>query len=470
MRRTIYIFSLIIAVSILQGQQLVEIFQDAADLDTGSVLWIDYNGDGDQDLLLSGLTDVGNETFLYANDGDGEFEIVENSGLPQLGLSVMEKADYDGDGDMDLIVIGNLPDATTITEVYINNGDGTFSIDSNNSFTAVYLGSCNWIDYDNDDDLDIFISGFDNSQYITELYANDGAGNFSIVNGTGLPGVSYSDSDWADYDGDGYQDLFLCGMGWSGAPDIANLYKNNGDGTFTETFSFTSVWLARAEWNDFDNDGDPDIIFSGYNTNSTTRPTTLMKNDNGEFISVAENLINVSQPAIAWGDYDMDGDDDLFIAGAQEVAAGQIMAKLYTNDGDESFEDSNFFFTGVWWADAAWGDIDGDSDLDLVYIGKDDGGIKHTFVYRNDVINSTNTHLSEQDISIYPNPSSDFINLNIFNSSFEKVKIIDITGKVVWEKDNFRSNYIDIQNINTGIYFLQLNKNGESKSIRFVKK
>ena len=470
MRKTTYLLlSLIFAINILSGQQLVEIFQDAAGSHTGTTTWFDYDGDGDQDLLITGFNPTEtNATVLYQNDGDGNFTIVDNTGFDNLAISSIAAADYNNDGAIDLFMMGSTMNDGVKSDIFTNNGDGTFTA-MNGNFSKLYMGSCNWVDYNNDSFLDLFVTGYDDalSDYVSILYVNDQNGNFTPVSNTGIQGVSLSSSAWCDFDGDGWKDVFVSGMGMAD-PDIATIYKNNGDNTFSEMQSFTSVWCSDVALSDYDDDGDMDIIFSGYNTNSGSCLTFMMNNDGGTFSQVSDNIMGASHSGIAWGDYNMDGKDDLFITGAHEASINQ-MAKLYTHKEDNSFEDSNFFFTGVWWADAAWGDIDGDSDPDLVYIGKDAGGATQIFVYRNDVINGIDYSFSKEVIQVYPNPAHSTITINVFNSNFENASILNILGEKLWSKDNFITNQIDIENLDDGVYFLQLRKNGQTNTVRFIK-
>ncbi len=472
MRKITLLLGFMLAMYIAKSQDLVQIFPDAPGMSMGSTTWVDYDGDGDQDLLLMGYDpSETNNTFLYANDGEGNFSIVNNSGLPLLALSSVDTADWDGDGDVDLLIMGSEMSGGVVTDIYTNNGDGTFSA-ANMEFPSIYLGNCKFVDYNNDGYLDVFVCGFDdaNTNYVSKLYKNDQNGGLTLLTNTGFQGVSYSATLWEDFDGDGYKDLFLCGMGFYPDPDIAILYKNNGDDTFSEMQSFTDMWVADAAAADYDNDGDMDFIFSGYQTSSEGRLTFLMRNDGGVFTQVADNIIGVSQPALAWADYDKDGNPDIFVAGAHEIAEGQIVAKLYHNEGEDTFEDSNFFFTGVWWADAAWGDIDGDTDMDLVYSGEDDQGNRHTFVYRNDVINNVPENAHEESISVYPNPANDRLYLSVFNTTFDNISIVNSLGERLWSADNYRSNRIDVSALKTGVYILIIEKNGVQIRTKFMKK
>jgi hypothetical protein len=451
-------------------QDLVEVFPGFEGKGFGMLTWGDYDGDGDLDLITGGLTpNEVTQTDLYQNEGEGEFSVVENTGIPDLSNGYFDFADYDNDGDDDLLAMG-FGENESKSAVFISNGDGTFTNANAGIIDKVYLGTCNWTDYDGDGDLDIFITGFlddfENTTYVSELYNNDGSGNFTHIDNTGIQGVSYSRSVWADLDNDGDLDLYLQGLAWTGETDRATIYENNGDDTFSPIIEFLPVWLGDAAWIDYDNDGDWDLMYSGFNTNSGTRVTFLYKNTDLEFTQVADNIVGVSQTALTWADYDQDGDLDLFIDGwknGDEI----LVAYIYENQGDDVFVQSDYEFIGNWFGDAEWADYDNDGDPDLVYLGQETtGNAIHT--YRNDIINGIE-EISDISFFIYPNPATEFITLSGINRTFDRAEIIDVLGNVVWQKDKLTTNRINIQDLKTGVYFLRLETNGNVASKKFLK-
>ncbi len=453
-------------------QDLIEVFPGFEGKGFGMLAWGDYDGDGDLDLLTGGETDsLGTKTDLYQNEGNGVFSVVENSGIPDLSNGYFDFADYDNDGDDDLLAIGIGAVGVNISGVFDSNGDGTFINANANIIDLVDLGSCNWVDYDGDGDLDIFISGFlddfENTNYISELYKNDGSGIFEQVENTGIQGVAFSRSAWADIDDDGDMDLYLQGSGWDVGTDIATIYENNGDDTFSSIEEFLSLWLGDAVWVDYDDDGDWDLMNSGFNTETQARVTFLYKNTDLEFTQVADNIVGVSQTALTWADYDLDGDLDFFIVGAETVGVN-FSAYIYENQGDDVFVQSDNEFIGNWFGDAEWADYDGDGDLDLVFLGQEFSGENAIHVYRNDIINDIE-EFTTNSFSIYPNPASDFITLSVFNRFFDRVEIVDVLGSVVWYENKMNSNRINIQNLKNGIYFLRLQIDGKIIAKKFLK-
>ena len=181
-------------------------------------------------------------------------------------------------------------------------------------------------------------------------------------------------------------DIFLTGLDANGSL-ISKLYKNNGNETFTETEnSFTGAWLGDAAWGDYNSDGYPDIVLAG--ATFTNRIAEVYKN-NGDgtfsFLSQA-GLTGVSHASTIWGDYDNDGDLDIFICGTYEQGGGwPRVTDVYINNGDDTFTEAGLdFAVDCFWGEAAWGDYDADGDLDLICSGHDDLGGSNTIIYRND--------------------------------------------------------------------------------------
>lgn len=157
-----------------------------------------------------------------------------------------------------------------------------------NSLAPVYNSTCKWGDYDNDSDLDILLMGYleisDDSgrvvfnEEVTRIYQNN-AGEFTDIEAD-LPGLYVGAADWGDYDNDGDLDLILCGA--SGSEYVTKLF-NNDSGAFNDTnISLQEVRYGSVAWGDYDNDGDLDLLLSGA-TSTISRITILYRNDDGVF-------------------------------------------------------------------------------------------------------------------------------------------------------------------------------------------
>jgi len=220
-----------------------------------------------------------------------------------------------------------------------------------------------WGDYDNDGDLDIYATSFSDNDL---LFRNNGDGTFTDV--TQLAGIINPGHGraaiWGDYDNDGWMDLYVTREG--GYP--AELWHNNRDGTFANFAEIAGVNTdsgMSAAWGDYDRDGFIDILVVRW----CGMPRLYHNERNGRFVDVAESsgLTRAGCGVGAmFGDYDRDGDLDIFYS-----LAGQANA-LYRNEGDGRFTDVTYatglvgnFQGGA----AAWGDYDNDGDLDLLQSG-----------------------------------------------------------------------------------------------------
>jgi uncharacterized delta-60 repeat protein len=319
--------------------------------------WGDYDNDGDLDLFAANSADENN--FLYTNNGDNSFTKVTTGAMVADGGNSYGCAwgDYDNDGDLDLFVINHGQN----NFLYTNNGAGSFTKVTTGAVVTDegYSRGCAWGDYDNDGDLDLFVL---NNNHNNFLYANNGAGSFTkVTSGTVVEDAGDSRScAWGDFDNDGDLDLFITNY------DLDNcLYENNGDGSFTKVTSGAVVTdggpSIDCAWGDFDNDGDLDLFVANYSQDNFL----YTNNGDGSFTKVTSGaVVTDGGPSFgcAWGDYDNDGDLDLFAANYQQNNF------LYTNNGAGSFTKVT---SGVVVTDGgasfgcAWGDYDNDGDLDL---------------------------------------------------------------------------------------------------------
>jgi len=364
-----------------------------------SVAWADYDNDGDPDLVILGeRTEFDefndaityHETRLYRSDNgtlvDSEISLVGASN------GTVTWGDYDGDSYLDLLITGQNNESDSIIQLYRNveNGEGgrTFTKVSTPFEDEYRWGSAAWADYDNDGDPDLVVSGFSFSDAETFLYRND-SGVFVKQEGDGytFKGVSEGKMAWADYDGDGAMDLFIAGRGTEYWDLVAILYRND-NGKFIEQtgdgYTFPEFQNASVTWADYDKDNDLDLIIAGATSGGDVF-TKLYRNDNGSFIDSEANLAGFVSGDMAWGDYDNDGDLDLMIAGSED--GFDHIAKLYRNDGGNLTEQTDVStpaFPGTRKGSVAWADYDGDNDLDLLITGYDNSSNQVAVLYRNE--------------------------------------------------------------------------------------
>jgi hypothetical protein len=192
-------------------------------LSGGSVDWADYDNDGDVDLVLTGHDGTNRRIIFHRNDPGGILIDVGNLGLPGITLSEVAFGDFDADGDLDIAMTGDTAPGLKTSRIYANNGTGTFTLYSM-APTDVYRSSVAWGDYDNDGDLDLGIIGYTGTAIITEIYENTGTGFVAMH----YPRALYEGSvTWADVDEDGTLDFFETGY-YNWTTPYASLYRNLG--------------------------------------------------------------------------------------------------------------------------------------------------------------------------------------------------------------------------------------------------
>jgi hypothetical protein len=309
-----------------------------------------------------------------------DFEHVDISGLTTDHASTggVSWVDYDGDGDLDLFVTNGYDvSAETPTgqpnRLYRNDGDAMFAeITTGELVTGVGFSSSNtWGDYDNDGDLDVFITNQQDQN--NQLFRNEGDGTFVAVDNepqTTDGGHSYA-ATWVDVNGDGWLDLFVANGGLSHAGKNG-LYRGTGDGHFEKITQGDLVTHEAATcgiaWGDYDNDGDLDLFVANQGFTPPTNNNALYRNDGRWTFTQIENVPVVSdgQPSCAatWVDVDSDLDLDLHVANMYGLAD-----LLYLNDGSGALtrvEGSQLALDGGHSYGANWEDYDNDGDVDVV--------------------------------------------------------------------------------------------------------
>jgi len=153
--------------------------------------WVDFDNDNDLDLIYTGLTKTYvPSTFVYEND-NGVFTLRATT-LPAINWGSFAVGDYDKDGDSDILITGSTSFSTDDRISAIFRNEGGFVFTEQYSFQGLAEASADWLDIDNDEDLDFIITGFSENNfnsYTTLVYENTGSG-FVKLTGTGLPDCS----------------------------------------------------------------------------------------------------------------------------------------------------------------------------------------------------------------------------------------------------------------------------------------
>ena len=321
----------------------------------------DTDGDGDLDVLVlrgAWLGETGRHpNSLLRNDGDRFVDVTHDVGLGQAHYPTQTAAfaDYDLDGDLDLY-IGNesFPASPAPSQLFENDGHGQFTD------VAAAAGVLNdrfakavcWGDYDADGDPDLFVSNYVGDN---RLYRNDGERHFTDVAeelGVQAPKMSFPAWFW-DYDNDGHLDLWVsCYVesvaavarsyqGMAGTSEGVRLYRGDGLGGFEEVAKKAGLGLTvppmGSNFGDVNMDGWPDFYLgTGYPDYAALMPNILYVNRGGRFadLSTAAGLGHLQKGhAIAFADFDHDGDNDLYAQMGGAFRGDGFANALFENPG-----------------------------------------------------------------------------------------------------------------------------------------
>ena len=349
--------------------------------ESGGGTWIDVNGDGYPDLFVSnGNLSNQNNTF-YINDQNGGFIKVATGAIVTDGGSSIGSTwgDFNSDGRIDCFVTNRA-----------NFGNFLYTGQGDSAFTKVLAGgvvtdiansnSSSWVDLDGDGNLDLYVVNFQGNDY---YYHNNGSPTFDFTRiDTLLPvldGANFSISgSWTDYNNDRRPDLFVGNAG----TQSDDVYRNDGNYNFTRILLVDGKASVGHSWGDYDNDGALDLFVA-----NTLNQNNVLYHNSG---APSYNLSAVGTGVVsndggnsvgsAWGDYDNDGDLDLFVGndggnnalyrndGPPNYTFTKITSGAIVNDGGNSFG-------------AVWGDYDRDGFLDLFVANRLN---QKNFLYHND--------------------------------------------------------------------------------------
>ncbi|MEM6722782.1 MAG: T9SS type A sorting domain-containing protein [Bacteroidota bacterium] len=290
----------------------------------------DVDDDDDLDLLITGSNGTDRIANLYLNDGGGNFSVVMNTPFEVLSAGTVNFEDVDGDDDLDVLTTGSNVNGWR-TKLYLNDGSGNFTEAMGTPFEPVAASSVAFADVNGDDEPDVLITGFNGSIRVAKLYLNDGSGNFTEMMNTPFDGVEGSSVNFADVDDDDDLDVLITGFNTS-SQGTAILYLNDGSGNFTVAMNtpFEGVGVSAATFSDVDGDDDPDVLITGF-TGFIPIAELYVNDASGNFTQVQPAIFDPVQfSALAFADIDGDSDEDVLITGRDLNFVS--IAKLYRNE------------------------------------------------------------------------------------------------------------------------------------------
>ncbi len=450
-------------------------------------------------LTLNAQTTFGPKQTINSNTGNDPYAIA--SGL------------IDGDAFVDIIT------ATTLTNQlvwYKNNGDGTFTAQSNITNTINFVGSILLVDLNNDTFLDLLVAAY-SSNSVT-WYANDGAGNFGAqqligtVNGASglavgtidagstidVAATSYDDNNvvWfsnsgtgtfgsaqildntlsapgtlnlKDIDNDGDLDALVSTAVGSGNVDVIQIFRNDliPSGTAIYIKDPTPVttgknYFFNAIFEDLDGDSDFDILATELNTDPGTGNFYWYEN-NGSGFTQNPITTTVGNPStVLFEDLDDDGLKDIVLSSGSPGAGNDIV--WFKNNGSGIFDSeavidatqSNTYVMTI-------SDFDNDTDLDIASLSYNQDDLNW---FENLKFTLGTEEYSDQQLTIYPNPTKNNLNFKGVNNNFS-VSVYDILGKNILNASINMNQSLDVSKLNNGLYILKFE--GINSTFKFIK-
>lgn len=430
----------------------------------GTAAWGDYDGDGRKDLVYITQTQVPGDPdifHVYHNTPGGLVKV------PQVFNSITNPAaawgDLDDDGKEDLVVsgMGNVGHLF----IYKSNGDGTF-IEQTGSWPGFSFGSVAIADYNNDGLKDIAAMGILSSglfETATLVLKNGGGFNFTDIN-AGLTGAYRGEIKWFDYDMDGKTDLAYNGSNEDGTTVRLHIYHNEGNDVFLPLGGYRKGALeGTIDWLDYDGDGRKDLIATGVDSIGAFSFADVYKNNSTGILTLGgTNLLAFGEPSAAdVADFDGDGRADICLGGGSDLLS-TAPAVVFYNTGTPNFIIEPIPFNQMDLLQnciVAAADIDNDGDQDLLCAN---------YILMN---NGSALKVTEQElkqVSVYPNPAGTYFNIS--NPLGElQINLVDISGRTVINRKLKKGVYrIDIRNYAAGVYQLILSAGNNARLIKQV--
>ncbi|MEO7174589.1 MAG: FG-GAP-like repeat-containing protein [Saprospiraceae bacterium] len=426
----------------------------------------DYDRDGLVDLYVTNSAGT-NKNLLYHNDGGNKFTKITMGTIVNdiSDTRSVNWVDIDGDGDLDLFVTN---ENGKNEQMYRNDNNGII-------FTKIAAGplvsnlgntmSSSWADYDNDGDLDVFLT-YDGSS--NALFRNEGSFNFTkMVSDTVSNTNAHSfSSAWSDIDNDGDLDLFVTNAFYTLSKQLSFLYLNNGDGSFARVSNtipaIESSWSYGCAFGDYDNDGFEDLAVATVSFNSIDDVDFLYHNDGNSNNWITIKLVGTTTNRAAIGckirvKATINGKEvwQMREISAQSAYCSQNDLRAHFGLGDATSIDS----------------------IKVEWLGQATEIFTQIFPNQFITITQGNGILGLDEISpydemeLFPNPAKSILNVKMRGLSAHHsplFQLIDMKGFLA-SSGKIKNATIDIQDLSPGMYLLKVAMPGRTMIKRFIK-
>ncbi len=400
------------------------------------ILEKDLNGDGVLDLM--GASEIDNTLAYFINDGSGHFTqtIITNSFT---GARSIDAADFDNDGDMDFAAVGSSElawfenNGSTFTKHSIATGlTDPRQVRVSDIGTLLDPGTP-----DGDIDIGVLVSG----ENTATVYLNDGSNSFSRFNIISIDSPQYLHG--GDFDLDNSPDFLITSYGG----DEVAWYKVGSFGLVrggTVVSNFNGAF--GTEGGDIDLDGDDDVIASAFLDDEVA----WFENVNGDGSSFTKHTIDnnlLGASYVHWVDIDNDGDKDIVATGYGDTTGNGSQVVIYYNDGAQNFTKTVIDNNIQGAATFSVQDFNGDGAYDIAVAGSGSNEFV-LYTYQSNAV-QTNDLAS---LSVYPNPVYDVLHITSAKP-VQQIEVFDITGRLVLSTQRTT---INVSNFNKGYYLVKI--------------
>ncbi|MEM7104146.1 MAG: FG-GAP-like repeat-containing protein [Bacteroidota bacterium] len=477
------------------------------------ILWCDYDNDSDKDLLVTGKDW---DNVLYINNGSFEFDpyILPAPDTfatgPTYGATF---GDVDLDGDLDLFICNRTITEPIPNQLFLNNGDGTFTDVTPQSFFSgihQFTFAAAFLDYNNDMLPDLYTA--EDKQSFNQIYQNVGNGYLidNCLNCGAEIVINAMNVGPGDYDNDGDLDIYI-----TNTPAGNALLRNNGNGTFTELGGPAGVGYYQIGWCgtflDYDYDKDLDLYVSGSSVTVTMKSVMYENQGNGQFVEPNDvGLLGDSTRSFshAVGDYNNDGFPDIAVSNIlpdstqfwHHTGSDNNWVKIKL-EGTVSNKEGIGSWIEVWsegekqvrYTHCGVGYLSQNSAYEFVGLGSAmeadsiivrwlSGVIdkvenvtanQSITIVEGETITSIHNQI-EKDLSIYPNPVVDVLTLELAGGWKDStIEVLDLDGRVVYKfaflaKPTNRV-YLNLSGLSAGSYVLNINIEGNRILYKIIK-